>query len=397
MAQIAKAFKVLNLSPLIEDAIAELGFKQPTEVQTKAIPAAMNANDIVVSAQTGTGKTAAFSFPLINSLQHSESKKALILVPTREIGIQTYNFINQVTEKDSELRTALLIGGENLRKQEKALAAKPRIIIASPGRLVDLMERKLIQVKDISFLVIDEADRLLDMGFTPQLNQIVSQMPVKRQTMLFSATIDAACLEMAKSYTRKAVYIEVGAKNKAPKQLVTKELNTTKETKFDNLLDELNSRQGAVILFATTKQEVEFLFDELTAYAYPVKRIHGDRTQSQRNSAVKSLKSGETRILVATDVAARGLDIPSIEHVFNYDPPQMAEDYLHRVGRTARAGSSGEVLNFITPDNEKAWAIVLDPNTQKRANEARIPRAKVGKKKANFQYRGKSKKQSKKK
>ncbi|MEC9282758.1 MAG: DEAD/DEAH box helicase [Bdellovibrionota bacterium] len=389
MANLSKNFKSFKLSPSLEDAIENLGYREPTEVQKLAIPAILNGIDLVVSAQTGTGKTAAFCLPIIENLLHSETRKALVLVPTREIGIQINDFIKQVCQDISDFKTALLIGGEPVKKQEKALSYNPRIIIASPGRLVDLMERNLVKLNNTGFLIIDEADRLLDMGFLPQLNQIVNNLPPKRQSLLFSATINADTTAIAKAYTRKAQSILLNHSKSAPLKLETLSLNTTKEMKFDNLLDELNSREGSVILFAKTKQEVEFLYDELSAYAYPVNRIHGDRTQAQRSSAVKSLKNGEIRILVATDVAARGLDIPSIEYVFNYEPPQLAEDYTHRIGRTARAGAAGQVLNFITAENQNAWELTLEG--AKKFSDRNSGKKSGPKKKSNFQYRSKKK------
>lgn len=394
MSKLPKSFQSFALSPMLEEAIVNLKFENPTDIQKNSIPVALNGKDIVASAQTGTGKTAAFCLPVIENLLHSTDKMALILVPTREIGIQIRDFVNQLTEKDTSFNTALVIGGEPLKRQEKALANKPRMIIASPGRLVDLLERKLVDLSKIQYLVLDEADRMLDMGFIPQLNQIVTQLPFKRQTLLFSATINDETLSLAKAYTRKAQFIEVGKPKSAPQNLTKKELQTTKEMKFDNLLDELNSRTGSVLIFSTTKAEVEFLYEELAAYAYKVQRIHGDRTQSQRNSAIKGLKNGDTRILVATDVAARGVDIPAIEFVFNYEPPQMAEDYIHRIGRTARAGASGEVLNFITPENKDHWERTYNQKDSTQKDSSRKKKA-PGKKKTKFEYRGKTKAKAK--
>lgn len=333
----------------------KMGFEKPTPIQAQAIPVVFSDQDLIGCAQTGTGKTAAFSLPIIVKLLKTPGKTALILVPTRELAAQIQEVLVKLTYFTPELKSVLLIGGTSMKSQLKSISRQPRIIVATPGRLVDHLSRRSLALMNTEILVLDEADRMLDMGFAPQLNQILRFLPKDRQTLLFSATLPPDIQKLAGKYLRNPIRVTVGAISQPAKKIVQSIVHTTVTKKNDVLMDELNLRQGSVLIFTRTKARTDRVAHFLTGYGHKVSRIHGGRSQGQRNLALAGFKDGKFRILVATDIAARGIDVAHIAHVINYDLPQVPEDYVHRIGRTARADREGEAVSLVTPEERGLW------------------------------------------
>ncbi len=332
-----------------------MNFQTPTPIQEKAIPVALTGRDLLGMAQTGTGKTAAFGIPMIVRLMDLHGRNALILAPTRELALQIHLVIKQLAGKNNMLRSILLVGGLPLREQVKQLSSHPRIIVATPGRLMDHLNHMPKLLSNIGILIVDEADRMLDMGFSPQLKSIKKFLPPKRQTMMFSATFPENIKKLAAEYLYKPEQVTVGETHKPIQKIEQAIVETTAKLKNEVLLDELNARPGSVLIFTRTKERTHRLKRFLEDYGYKVTFLHGDRTQAQRKAAIDGFRSGEFRILVATDIASRGLDIDDISHVINYDLPQAPEDYVHRIGRTARNGKSGRSLCLLTPEDRGQW------------------------------------------
>ncbi|MDZ4676732.1 MAG: DEAD/DEAH box helicase [Oligoflexia bacterium] len=355
MSDIIQSFKDFALSPGLHQALEQMGYKHPTPIQAQAIPAALSNRDVIGSAQTGTGKTAAFCIPIIAKLEKNNKKNALILVPTREIAAQITEVVGQLTKKLPEIKLALLMGGAPMPKQIRMIQNKPRIIVATPGRLVDHLKRGTVSLFGTDILVLDEADRMLDMGFAEQLAQILRFLPSQRQTLFFSATLPPDIQKLASKYLKDPVRVSVGPVSQPVKKIQQAMIQTTNVKKNEVLNNELNARAGSILIFARTKHRTDRLARQLTEDGHQVNRIHGGRTQNQRDSAISGFRGGKFRILVATDLAARGIDIPQIAHVINYDLPQCAEDYVHRIGRTARAGAEGEALSLVTPEERGRW------------------------------------------
>ncbi len=348
-------FNELKLPLALEKALNSMNFEKPTEIQAKAIPVAFTNRDIIGCAQTGTGKTAAFCIPTITRLLSLPQKSALILVPTRELGTQIVETLKKLTRYCPELMSTLLIGGMPMQPQIRALQRKPRIIVATPGRLVDHLKRKTISISTIEVLVLDEADRMLDMGFAPQLNDILRALPKARQTLLFSATLPKDIEKLSSRFLNNPVRVTIGTVSQPAQRIQQSVIQTNAAKKNDTLMNELNLRKGSVLIFARTKLRTDRVARYLEEYGHAVTRLHGGRSQGQRNSAVSGFRDGRFRILVATDIAARGIDISHIAHVINYDLPQAPEDYIHRIGRTARAGAEGQAVSLITPEDRNQW------------------------------------------
>lgn len=364
-----KSFQDLSLSDSLTRAIAAMGFKQPTPIQAQSIPLLLKGSDLIGCAQTGTGKTAAFSIPMVSRLEKEKHATALVLVPTREIALQIIKVIEQLVARLPALKPAVLIGGAAMSPQIRALSKKPRIVIATPGRLIDHLERRTIDLSRVGILVLDEADRMLDMGFAPQLNEILKRVPKERQTMLFSATMPADIQKLAHRILNHPERVTVGKISAPAKNIRQTIVHTDIPKKNEVLLDALNERNGSVLIFMRTKRRTDKLARFLSSYGHNVAHIHGDRSQAQRNAALQGFRSGQFRILVATDVAARGIDVPSIEHVINFDLPQNAEDYVHRIGRTARAGASGEALSILTPEDRSQWRAITKLVPEAKSSE----------------------------
>jgi ATP-dependent RNA helicase DeaD len=341
-------FAKFGFSRNLNRALEASNFLTPTPVQEAAIPVGLEGRDVLACAQTGTGKTAAFLLPIISHLEKNLHDTALVVGPTREIIQQSTEAARVLLQFLPSIGVCSIIGGGRMDRQLKALQKRPRLIIGTPGRLNDFIARRKVNLSACRVIVFDEADRMLDMGFAPQIDQIIKFAPKERQTMMFSATIAPPVEKIARSYLKDAKFISVGPTETAPELLRQKVIITTLDKKEDVLRDELNKRKGSVLIFAQTQRRVEKLGYVLREYGYNAETIHGGRTQGQRFRALQSFRDGDVNILVATDVASRGLDIGTICHVINYDLSGNPEDFLHRVGRAARNGKEGDALTLLT-------------------------------------------------
>jgi len=349
------SFKELHLIEALDRALDVLQFQKPTPIQAQAIPLALDGKDLIACAQTGTGKTAAFCIPLATHMIKDPRITGLVLAPTRELALQIELFWRNLTKFAPELRSACLIGGVSMQPQDRALHKKPRLLIATPGSLLDHLRRGSVKLNMCERLVLDEADRMLDMGFAPQLNQVLRYLPQKRQTLLFSATWDPALDRLSKNYLINPLRISVGPVSQAVKAIYQSVISAPGNKKGEILLDEINQRKGSILVFVRTQARTDRLARHLNSYGLEVGRIHGGRSQGQRTTAMNAFRSGQTRILLATDIASRGIDVAEIAHVINFDLPQVAEDYIHRIGRTGRAGMSGHALSLLAPEERPQW------------------------------------------
>jgi ATP-dependent RNA helicase RhlE len=349
-------FSNYNLAPSILHNLEELGYAQPTQVQAEAIPAVLGGRNLVVTAETGSGKTAAFLVPMIQGLLSKPGRQigGLVLCPTREIALQTTGFAQSIGQ-GTGVRAASIYGGVGYVPQETALRNGTEIIVATPGRLLDLLQKGNVNLKGLSFLVIDEADRLMDMGFLPDLRRVLQYLPATRQTMLFSATMPPEIMQLVKTVMTDPVRIEVGTVAMPPEAIDQTVFPVDPSRKTDLLLSllkgEINDERDTVLIFCRTKRRADRLASDLRRAGHNVTAIHGDRSQAQRETALAGFRKGKFSILVATDVAARGLDVEGITHVINFDLPDVAEVYVHRIGRTARAGATGKAFSFATPED----------------------------------------------
>lgn len=347
-----------GLAPQVLASLERMKFETPTPIQAQAIPLAMQGRDILGSAQTGTGKTGAFAIPLVSKLLTNEINSALIMTPTRELAVQVLESIHQILGKNSNISTALLIGGEDIHRQFFQLRRNPRIIVGTPGRINDHLERRTVNLTKTNYLVLDETDRMLDMGFGQQIDRIVAQMTSTRQTMMFSATMPKNIQQMAAKYLNNPERIQVGSCLQPVESIQQESIRLADGQKYEQLLKELKAREGTVIVFVKTKYSAQTIADRLYDDFLEAEAIHGNLRQNKRDKVIKGFRDKKFRILVATDVAARGLDVPHIAHVINHDLPQCPEDYIHRIGRTARAGATGKAVNFITNKEDKLWRAI---------------------------------------
>lgn len=358
-------FNDYNLPTALIDSLNRMHFKEPTPIQAKAIPVALEGKDIVGSAHTGTGKTAAFSIPLVAKLINSPDAAALVLTPTRELAIQVLDVIKKLIVNQNGINCALLIGGEPIHKQFKQLKMRPRIIVGTPGRVTDHLRRKSLKLGYTNFLVLDETDRMLDIGFGEDLEDIVRCLPKERQTLMFSATLPQNILKLAAKYLTDPETIAMGTVNTLSPKIKQEVIHTQEGDKYNELVKELTSRDGSILVFVGTKRKADQLAYKLNKQDHSVGVMHGDLNQSKRERTLRDFRNKKYSIIVATDVASRGLDIPHIEHVINYDLPQCPEDYIHRAGRTGRAGAEGVALSLLTPQDQRKWKAIsrlLDPN-----------------------------------
>ena len=348
-------FTELDLSEPLQEAISGLGYEETTPIQTQAIPPSLQRRDIVGCAQTGTGKTLAFLLPAFEHLLRNQAKtrnpRVVVLEPTRELVIQVAGEAQKLAARTS-LRIASVYGGAEMKKQIDKLRRGVDVVVATPGRLMDHMRRKNVRFDDLEILVLDEADRMLDMGFFPDIKQIVNRMPRQRQTMLFSATIPPTISALARQFQRDPVSIEIDLAH--PPETIQQALYPVpKHLKPQLLLAILEQMQvDSMLVFTRTKQEADIVTRQLRQSRISVACIHGDFKQRDRISALEGFRSGKHRVLIATNIAARGLDVEGISHVINYDVPEHAEDYIHRIGRTARAEADGDAITLVTPDDE---------------------------------------------
>ncbi len=345
------------LPAALQAALSRLHISLPTPVQQAALPPALKGHDVLATSQTGTGKTFAFLLPLLVRLQQSPDTTALILSPTRELAQQTQEALYSLLSAPEEMPSALIIGGDNIHKQYADLRRKPRIIIGTPGRVIDHIGRKSLTLKNTSFVVLDEADRMLDMGFIPDVRKICSAVPGARQTFLFSATLPKEIEELAEGFLHNPVRVQIGSVTRPVDLVLQQFIRLNTREKLPQLVHELHTRKGLVLVFVKSRHGAERLAKQLKLYGCKVAALHGDLRQSRRRQVMEQFRLGDVAALVATDVAARGIDVDGITCVINYDLPQCPEDYIHRIGRTGRAGSVGTALSFVTEDKEK-WAAI---------------------------------------
>lgn len=348
-------FKQLGLQSALVQKCQSLGYNEPTPIQTQAVPIILGGEDVIACAETGTGKTAAFLLPIIQKLTDKKlnGTAVLIIAPTRELAIQIETACREIAPKT--IRCAVLIGGASYKVQSEALRRGAHIIVATPGRLLDFMERKAINFARLETLVLDEADRMLDMGFLPAIKRVLAAIPAARQTLLFSATMSPEIEKIARTAMNSPKLVEVskrGATVAAIKQFAYPVAAHSKTVLLLDLLE--RERFERVLVFTRTKREADRLSHILEARDHQVNRIHANRSQSQRETALRNFKNGRTRILVATDIASRGIDVDSISHVINYDVPKAPEDYVHRIGRTGRAGNTGHAITLVTSTDESS-------------------------------------------
>ncbi len=357
-------FNELGLPAALNKTLQAMQFTTPTPIQQQAIPHALEGRDILGSAQTGTGKTGAFGIPLVARLLSNSRGSALVMTPTRELATQVMTQLEAMLGKTSPIKTALLIGGESMPKQLEQLRNRPRLLVGTPGRINDHLERGNLMLHDTGFLVLDETDRMLDMGFTIQIEKIMHFMPKTRQTMLFSATIPKNIVKISEKYLNDPVRVAVSATSAPAENIAHEMVRVSDGEKYDRLITELKARTGSVLLFVKTKYATEKMAARLAKAGFSASAIHGDLRQSKRDQVIARFRDQKYRILVGTDLAARGLDIPHIEHVINYDLPQCAEDYIHRIGRTARAGAQGAAICLVAPGDTDKWQAIkrlMDP------------------------------------
>jgi ATP-dependent RNA helicase RhlE len=346
-----QGFSGLGIAPSLMEVLARLNFKTPTAIQRQAIPTALQGKDLVGVAQTGTGKTLAFGIPMIQRLNQVNGT-GLVVLPTRELAMQVDEALRQVGSKLG-LRTVVIIGGTPINPQIQALNRNPHIIIATPGRLNDHITHKTVRLKNVKIVVLDEADRMLDMGFAPQIKKIFQELPAERQTMLFSATIPSEIMKMATSYMRLPIRVEVAPTGSIAEHLTQEIFIIPKDAKT-RLVDKiLQQYLGPTLIFTRTKYGAKKLTRQIRDMGHTAAEIHSDRSLFQRKEALAGFKSGKYRILVATDIASRGIDVTGIELVLNYDLPTNTEDYVHRIGRTARAGGQGHAISLAMPEQRK--------------------------------------------
>ena len=349
------SFGTLGLSPKILEAVREAGYTTPTPIQAAAVPHVLGGHDLIGIAQTGTGKTAAFVLPLLERLsgtQTSRNPRVLIVAPTRELAAQIDESVRDLS-KHLSVRCVTIYGGVGETPQIQALRRGADIVVATPGRLIDLMGSGRLTLRDVKHLVLDEADRMLDMGFLPQIRRIVAAVPRDRQTLLFSATLSREIEKLTGEFLRDPKLVEIGRRSNPAETVEQFLYPVPKSRKIDLLLTLLRDESlDTVLVFSRTKHGADKIARKLTQAGVDTVTLHSNRSQGQRTQALAAFKSGRCRVLVATDIAARGIDVEAISHVINFDFPMHPEDYVHRIGRTGRAEAEGDAISFVTPDDE---------------------------------------------
>ena len=381
-------FSDLNIENKLKRSIELAEFKTPTPIQSQSIPISLEGKDVLGTAQTGTGKTLAFTIPMLNKLLKDKQAMALIICPTRELATQVMETVLKLNIREIGIGNALLIGGESMQKQLRQLKKRARIIVGTPGRINDHIERKSLNLSNVNYLVLDETDRMLDMGFTPQIEVILKFIPKNHQTLLFSATLPENILKISQKYLNNPERISVGSLSTPIEKIKQETFEITTDKKYHELINQLVERSGSILVFVKTKHGADKIVKRLKYDGHKADAIHGNLRQSKRDRVIRGFRNGNSRILVATDVAARGLDIPVIKHVINYDLPQVPEDYIHRIGRTGRAGKDGSALTFLTNNDRSMWRSIqklIDPNfkTFQEVEKNRSKKNKKGKKSFN--------------
>jgi ATP-dependent RNA helicase RhlE len=345
-----KTFSEQSFSAPLSSNLAKHGFVHPTPIQAAAIPPALEGRDVVATAQTGTGKTLAFVLPMIERLAASPTQgaiRAVVLAPTRELAIQIHETFATMA-MGSRITAAICVGGLNEQTQLQTIRKGAQVIIATPGRMFDFVSRRLVNLRNVQILVLDEADRMLDMGFLPVIEKLMAAMPVERQTLFFSATIESSVKHLVENYVRNPVRVSIGSTTTPIDKVELHVYEVEQDRKLGLLASMLRDEEGSFLVFARTKRGADRLAKKLSREGLKATAIHGDRTQNQRNQALRGFRDRFYRVLVATDLAARGIHVEGIAHVVNYDLPQIPEDFIHRVGRTGRAGASGTASTFAT-------------------------------------------------
>ena len=366
----SSGFAGLGINPTLLEILSKAKFVTPSPIQEKSIPVAINGQDVIGIAQTGTGKTLAFGIPMIQRLAQFKGR-GLVIVPTRELALQVEESLRRVGG-GLGMRTAVLIGGENIERQKRALRTNPHVIVATPGRLIDHLEQRTINLSDIKILVLDEADRMLDMGFAPQINKILAVVPKERQTLLFSATMPQDIVTIAAKHMKLPVRVEVAPAGTASER-VEQELFIVEKLKKRSLLATILAEfPGTVLVFSRTKHGARQICAAVIRMGHSAAEIHSNRSLAQRKQALEGFKNGKYRVLVATDIAARGIDVKGIGLVINFDLPDNAEDYVHRIGRTGRAGHTGRAMSFATPD-QRDEIRAIERLIRNRLNVSKLP------------------------
>jgi len=360
----SQSFAALGVSAKLTAALDARGLTSPFQIQTRAIPPALAGTDLLVKSPTGSGKTLAFAIPLVERVPLDDARPAaLVLVPTRELALQVSEEIALLATARG-LKVATVYGGVSIRPQANS-ARDAHVIVATPGRLQDLLDRRMLTIDAVEILVLDEADRMLDMGFKPQVDRIVKRLPRERQTMFFSATLDGEVGELAQAYTQSPTRIEAELPSEqAPGEIDHKFVAVTQDGKIDTLVELLDAERGLALVFVRTKRGADRLARRLDQRGVKATAMHGDLNQSQRQRALERFESGKVTTLIATDVAARGLDLENVTHVINFDPPEDGKAYTHRVGRTGRAGRSGTGVTVVLPDQQADMSRVARLNGQ---------------------------------
>jgi len=350
-------FNDLQLPQALTKSLGKMNFLAPTPIQQRSIPFALEGKDILGTAQTGTGKTGAFGIPLLTNLYSEPTKQALILCPTRELAAQINQVLRQMG-KGLGMYGSLVVGGESFRRQRDELERGADYIVATPGRLNDHLQEGTVDLSGVNFLVLDEVDRMLDMGFAPQIKEIMKHVSKERQTLLFSATLPNEIQGLAQQLLKNPVRVAIDTEIKPSAQVEQKTIEVSMDGKNGLILKELEERQGKVLIFARTQIRTDRLATLLYREGHKVVRLHGGCTQWQRKDALDKFRRGSHPIMVATDLAGRGIDVTDIEHVINFDLPETHEDYIHRIGRTGRFGRTGNALSFVTPVDTDAERII---------------------------------------
>jgi superfamily II DNA/RNA helicase len=349
---LSQTFSALGVSAAVEEALAGNGIVEPFRIQTLVLPDALAGHDVLAKSPTGSGKTLAFAIPIVERTEaDGPAPSALVLVPTRELALQVTDELGKLVGANA-LRVAAVYGGSPVHAQAKK-ARGAQVLVATPGRLQDLMDRRLVDVSKVEILVLDEADRMLDMGFRPQVEKIVRRVPADRQTMLFSATLDGEVGDLARASTQSPSRVEAERQQVGTDSVVDHAfVSVTAGDKLERLIELLEAERGLALVFVRTKRGAQRLAEKLVRHGLPAVAMHGDMTQPAREKALARFRSGKATTLVATDVAARGLDLEAISHVINFDPPEDDKGYVHRVGRTGRAGKSGSGITLVLPEQQ---------------------------------------------
>lgn len=350
-----KSFKDMKLPNNMLRSLERNKFFKPTPIQEKSIPLIMEGSDVLGSSETGSGKTAAFSIPLISNIINGKKSYGLITCPTRELAQQIYSHVNNLIDRKDNIKTSLLIGGEPIHKQLRTLKSDPKIIIGTPGRINDHLKKKNLRLNKITYFVLDETDRMLDMGFEEQIEKIKQSFKAKPQTILFSASIPKEIIKLTNKYLVKPTRVEVGVNSLPVSSIDQQVINLTKKEKYKSLLKVISKIDGLIMVFMKTKRETKRITKNLQDENYKAGFMNGDLPQRKRERVLSNFTKGKIKILIATDIASRGIDISNIRLVINYDIPEIPEDYVHRIGRTARAGKDGKAISFITGGDGGKW------------------------------------------